>query len=217
MRKLLHPDSPWPPNARDSILTELLSLRSESNQTITTILSVVCLPITEAVFSKKRGYDFDTEELWHNLQEAFLKIIHRLDVSRRPKCISQKIYNDLVHDLHSLYLPEWKWRKEMLVVDGMAKRLASKVCCGSMESKLEAASEIRAKISFLESLKEDGSINEFEFLLLVATEVYRREIKEFANEQGRSYEAVKRRRQRLLKKIPDFRKTMSPEFEKPPL
>ncbi len=204
MRNVLGRDSPWPQSARDAILAELLALDPTRNSAVDLILLVVCLPIIESAFYKKRDYDLDHDDLWQNLIQVFFTVIRRLDIAQRPSSIPQKIFNDLHHDLYARYESVWDWNRRMVVYDDFAKAKADLRLVPSPEDEIQRASIQRDAIARLRRWRDEGRIDEFDFLLLTATEVYGREIKAFAAEKNLDYEAVKKRRQRLLKKISAF-------------
>jgi len=204
MRDVLRRDSPWPQSARDAIIAELLVFDPSCNAAVDQVLLVLCLPIIEAVFVRKRNYDPDRDDLWQTLIQVFFTVIRRLDISQRPSSIPQKIFNDLQHDLYARYESAWDWNRRMVVYDDFAKDKANLRLVPSPEDELQRASIQKDALARLRQWRDEGRIDEFDFLLLTATEVYGREIKEFAAEQNRDYEAVKKRRQRLLKKISTF-------------
>ncbi len=182
----------------------MLGLDTKRNSIVDKVLLALCLPIIESVFARKRKYDSNHDDLWQNLIHAFMAIIRRVDVSHRRAYLPQKIFNDLHHDLHAHYESAWDWNRRMVVYDDFAKAKADLLPVPSPEDELLRASIRSDALARLRQLRDTGCIDEFDFLLLTATEVYGREIKEFAAEQNREYQAVKKRRQRLLKKISSF-------------
>ena len=190
---------------KDEILRPIFQAHSEDqDQRWRTILLVIFWPGLESIHWKKRGWDLDPDERWQNIVWTFLQVICRVDVTKRPSRLVQKVFNDTVHHLHDEYRHEWDWmnRKRIKEADEI-ERLA-----GGAEDIAFATVELRdaqeAEIRRLHRHMQEGRISEADFLLLVGTRVYGNSVAEYAREAGLDYQVAKKRRQRVEAAIRQF-------------
>ena len=72
-----------------------------------TVLLVIFWPGLVSIHRRRHHWDEDAEELWQNLVWIFLQVLCRIDVTRRPNRLVQKVINDTIHDLHIEYRRNW--------------------------------------------------------------------------------------------------------------
>ena len=190
---------------KDEILRPIFQAhREDQDPRWRTILLVIFWPALESIHWKKRGWDLDPDERWQNILWTFLEVVCRIDVTKRPSRLVQKVFNDTVHHLHDEYRHEWDWmdRKRIKEADEI-ERLA-----GGAEDIAFATVELRdaqeAEIRRLHRHMQEGRISEADFLLLVGTRVYGNSVAEYAREAGLDYQVAKKRRQRVEAAIRQF-------------
>ena len=71
------------------------------------ILMAIFWPGLESIHGQKRHWDPDPDERWQNVTWTFLQVLCRIDVTRRPDRLVQKVYNDTVHHLYDEYRRTW--------------------------------------------------------------------------------------------------------------
>lgn len=160
------------------------------------ILLAMFWPALEAIHFEKRAWDSDPHERWQNIVWTFLQVLCRIDVSRRPERLLQKVFNDTVHRLHDEYRRAWNRTNREFTAD--AEEIDA--LAGGTEGIDFAGIELREaqeiEIARLRRHAEAGRISEADFLLLVGTRVYGKSIADYAREAGLDYQVAKKRRQR---------------------
>jgi len=161
-----------------------------------TILLVIFWPALRAIHCRKRAWDDDCDARWSNVIWAFLKVVCRIDVARRPDRLVQKVVNDTIHVLHEEYRREWdRASREVATDPDEIEKLAGAV--EGIDFDAMDAREVReAEIERLRSHMEAGCISEADFQLVVGTRLYGKLVREYAAAVGISFEAAKKRRQR---------------------
>jgi hypothetical protein len=183
---------------KDEVLRPIfMTHRKDHDPRWRTVLLVIFWPGLESIHRRKRGWDPDPDERWQNLVWTFLKVICRIDVSRRPDRLVQKVINDTLHHLHDEYRRAWNAKAlEIFPEDDNEFELL----CGGEESIGYALVELRElqemEIKKLRFHVEEGRISDSDFLLLVGTRVYGNSIADYAREAGLDYQVAKKRRQR---------------------
>jgi hypothetical protein len=181
------------------------------------VLLTIFWPGLQSIHFRKRRWDPDPEELWHNLAWIFLEVLCRIDVRSRPKRLVQKVVNDTAHLLHDEYRRIWNRAtrekaadpEEMEELSGFVDEIDTIY----MELREIQELEIRRLRGHLEA----GRITEADYLLLVGTRVYGKPVVDYAREMGLAYQAVKKRRlraeaviRRFHEEIDKLREPMSP-------
>jgi hypothetical protein len=170
------------------------------------VLLAIFWPGLESIHYQKRGWDADPDERWQNITWTFLQVLCRIDVTRRPDRLVQKVFNDTVHHLHDEYRRAWnrtnrEFTAEPEEIDALA---------GGVEGIDFAAVELREaqeiEINRLREHLDAGRITEADFLLLVGTRVYGQSLADYAREAGLDYQVAKKRRQRAEAVIRRFEK-----------
>ena len=161
-----------------------------------TILLVIFWPALRAIHYRKRAWDDDCDARWSNVTWAFLKVICRIDVARRPDRLVQKVVNDTIHVLYEGYRQEWDRSSREIATDpDELEKLAGAV--EGIDFDAMDAREVReAEVERLRSHMKAGRISEADFHLIVGTRLYGKLVREYAAEAGISFQAAKKRRQR---------------------
>jgi hypothetical protein len=173
------------------------------------ILLVVFWPALLSLHFRKRHWDKDPDELWHNIAWTFLEVVCRIDVQRRPERLVQKVVNDTAHHLHDEYCRIWDraGREESAGTEALASIAASPEDDPYHMYLLLEAQEL--EIRRLRGHLDAGRITEADYLLLVGTRVYGKPVADYAREMGFPYQAVKKRRQRAEAAIRRFHEEIS--------
>ena len=190
---------------KDDILRPIFQAHAEDgNHRWRTILLTVFWPGLRSIHFRKRHWDPDADERWQNIAWAFLQVICRVDVGRRPDRLVQKVFNDTVHHLYDEYRRTWYHVSRERAVD--SKAIAE--LAGGTEGIDLTGIELRDAQEFeTRRLREHvamGRISEADFLLLVGTRVYGQSVAEYASEAGLDYQVAKKRRQRAKAAIERF-------------
>jgi hypothetical protein len=169
-----------------------------------TILLVIFWPGLLSLHLQKRHWDEDPDELWDNLTWTFLKILPRIDVTRRPDRLVQKVINDTAHHLHDEYRRNWDRleREENLAFEQL-ESLAASDEIDPLAIFLDREEEKKA-INRLREHVDAGRITEIDLFLIVSTRVYGKQVADCARELGLAYQAAKKRRQRAEEAIRRF-------------
>lgn len=186
---------------KDHVLLPILQAHGEDGDPRwRTILLAIFWPALESIWRRKRHWDSDPDALWANVVWAFLRAVFRLDPSKRGSRLVQKIVNDIFHGLHDDYRRDWRRAAREVATD------PGELAGHDVEDEREAAAatlrlEQEARIQVLKAHRAAGRINDPDFLLLVGTQVYGRQLADCARESGITYEVAKKRQQRAIRAI----------------
>jgi hypothetical protein len=195
----------WRDPRTDGILRSIFDAHAEDNDPRWhSILLLVFWPALEFIYFKKCRWVSDPSERWVRITWAFIQVLCRIDVTRRPDRLAQKIFNDTLHRFYSECRRGWnRMRREYAVDPEVIDVLA-----GGVEDLDIAAADLRraqeASIGRLRQHVEGGWISEADFLLLVGTRVYRKSVADYARDSGLNYQVAKKRRQRAEAAIARF-------------
>jgi len=168
------------------------------------VLLAIFWPGLQSIHFRKRRWDRDPEELWHNIAWTFLEVLCRIDVRSRPERLGQKVVNDTAHHLHDEYRRIWdRANKERAADPEEMEGLSGLVTeINTVDMELREAQEL--EIGRLREHLEAGRITEADYLLLVGTRVYGKPVVDYAREMGVAYQVAKKRRQRAEAVIRGF-------------
>lgn len=184
-------------NLTDEVLRPIFKAHAEGGDyRWRTILLVIFWPGLRSINWEKRGWDPDLKERWQNIVWTFLQVVCRVDVSRRPDRLVQKVINDTIHHLHDEYRRIWKVKsREIPPEDGVLDFMVGD-SEGLDYARIALCYAQRAEIRRLKNHMEGGRISEADYLLLVGTRVYGKSLPDYSREMGLDYEAAKKRRLR---------------------
>jgi hypothetical protein len=190
---------------KDEILRPIFKAHDEDQDPgWRTILTAIFWPALESIHWKKRGWDPDPDDRWENILWVFVEVICRIDVTKRPCRLVQKVFNDTVHRLHDEYRREWvHMEREKATEASQLEDLAPRAeDIGFAAIELRDAQE--AEIRRLQQHMQEGRISEADFFLLVGTRVYGHSVADYAREARLGYQVAKKRRQRAEATIRRF-------------
>ena len=210
---------------KDEVLRAIFQAHAENvDPRLRTILLVIFWPGLESIHWKKRSWDRDPDERWQNIVWTFLQVVCRVDVKRRSDRLASKVINDTFHHLHDEYRRIWDRtehetsveREELeafVDTDELNAALAGEVV-GVNFAALELHETQAIVIRCLREHLDAGRITEADYLLLVGTRVYGKQVVDYAREMGLAYQVAKKRRQRAEAAIRRFQEKID-EFRKP--
>lgn len=193
----------------DEVLRPIFDAHAESgDHRWRTILLVIFWPGLESIHWRKQGWDADIEERWQNIVWTFLKVVCRIDISRRPDRLVQKVINDTVHHLHDEYRKIWKIKCMEITFedDGVEFMVGDSEEIDYAHIALRYAQ--RAEIRRLKKHMDESRISEGDYLMLVGTRVYGKPLLDYSLERGLDYEAAKKRRLRAEAAIHSYEKNV---------
>lgn len=197
---------------KDEVLRPLFAAHAaDEDPRWRTILLVIFWPGLLSIHWKKRFWDRDPEDLWHNIAWTFLEVLCRIDVKLRPNQLVQKVINDTTHHLHDEYLCLWDSAKGEFAVEPEVLEALADIVEVNLTAGIELQEAQELEIRRLREHLEAGRITEADYLLLVGTRVYGKSVADYAREKGLAYQAVKKRRQRAEAAIRGFEK-INPEI-----
>ncbi len=190
---------------KDEILRPILAANAaRQDSRWRTILLVIFWPGLLSLHFQKRHWDEDRDGLWDNITWTFLNILPRIDVTRRPDRLVQKVINDTAHHLHDEYRRIWdRLEREESVECGELDSVAAGPEDCPFEIVLNREEEELA-IRGLRDHVDAGRITEVDLFLIVSTRVYGKQVADCARELGLAYQAAKKRRQRAEEAIRRF-------------
>ena len=168
------------------------------------ILLVIFWPGLTSIHFQKRGWDTDQHERWQNIVWAFLQVVCRVDVTRRPERLVQKVFNDTIHRLHDEYRRTWNRTNHELATDPEELNALAGGSAGIDLAGIESREAQEIEVRRLRGHLEAGRISEGDFLLLIGTRVYGQSVVDYAREVGLDYQVAKKRRQRAEAVIDRF-------------
>lgn len=190
---------------KDEILRPILAANAATREPCwRTILLVIFFPGLLLLHFQKRHWDKDPDELWGNLIWTFLRILPRIDVTRRSDRLVAKVINDTAHHLHDEYRRNWdRAEREKSVEYEEFLSVPAGLEAGPFAIVLEREEQELA-VRRLREHVDAGRITEVDFHLIVGTRVYGKQVAECAKELGLAYQAAKKRRQRAEAAIRRF-------------
>lgn len=190
---------------KDEILRPILAANAALRDPCwRTILLVIFWPGLLSLHLQKRHWDPDGDELWDNLTWTFLRILPRIDVTRRHNRLVQKVINDTVHHLHDEYRRIWdRLEREEHIEVQQLQLLAASEDVNPLMIFLDREEE-KIAIGRLREHVDAGRITEIDLFLIISTRVYGKQVAECARELGLAYQAAKKRRQRAEEAIRRF-------------
>jgi len=182
---------------KDNVLRPIFQAHKEDDDSRwRTILMVIFWPGLEAIHSRKRRWDSDSEARWSNVIWAFLQSVCGVDVAKRPDRLAQKVMNDTTHKLHDEYREEWDRSSREIATDPQELEEASPCVEWADFDAVDTRDEQEAEVRRLRKHLEAGIISEENFQLIVDTRIYGMTIREWAVENGITVQAAKKRRKR---------------------
>lgn len=198
-------DRSWKDPSKDEVLRPIFTAHSEDeDHRWRAILLAIFWSGLESIHFQRRGWNQDDEDRWQEVVWTFLELLCRIDLSRRPARLAQKVLNDTVrHYYHEVRKRLSCGDLEVLVEPGEIECVAGAICenaFAAFEDREEKEPEIRR----LREHVEAGRISEEAFMLLVGTKVYGNSLADYARETGLDYQVAKKRRQRAEATIARF-------------
>jgi DNA-directed RNA polymerase specialized sigma24 family protein len=180
----------------DWLLRAILERIATGEHELRSILLLGFWPFLVTTFHRKRHWDDEPDSRWQSLQWCFVKAITRIDLKRRPERLAQKILNDTTHFLHDECKADWDRTKREHPEEPQEME---KIC--SPQEAMEFAQVDLKRLQEEQSrrfrrLLNEKQITEADCFLLMATHIYGRSVREYADSVGISYETAKKRHQR---------------------
>ncbi len=193
---------------KDSVLRAIATARDEDRHPLwVNVLLLLFWPGLLNLFGTKWRWDpDDPEERWQTILTAFVAAVARLDVRRRPERLAGKIMNDTFHEAYRAYEARWEEKGLAPPADPEVLDAREDSVPGVNFDAMELREAQQRRIAEYRQALEAGVIGELDFLLLTATAVYGKSIAACAEERGVAYESVKKRRQRAVRAITEWRK-----------
>ncbi len=190
---------------KDDILRPIFEAHTEDQDSrLRAVLLVIFWPGLESIHFQKRGWDPDPHERWQNITWAFLQVLCRIDLSKRPDRLVQKVFNDTVHRLFDEYRRTWNRTNHELATDPEELNALAGDTEGIDLVGIELREAQESAIQRLREHLEADRISEADFLLLIGTRVYGKSVVDYAREVGLDYQVAKKRRQRAEAVISRF-------------
>lgn len=193
---------------KDEVLRPILAAHAEDRATHwRTVIIVLFWPRLRAVCHKREHWDRDVDALWANTLWAFLQSVCHHDLTRRSHLLFRQLTNSATRRLGDEYRKARRRTAFEVPTDPeIVERLAGGTKdCGPSGLELQEEQDLR-----IERLREHlaaGRISETGFHILVGTSVYGKGLHEYAKEEGLSYQAAKKRRQRAEAAIRRYEKS----------
>jgi hypothetical protein len=193
---------------KDSVLRAITTARDEDRHPLwMNVFLLIFWPGLLNLFGTKRRWDPDApDERWQTIITAFVAAVARLDVRRRPERLAGKIMGDTFHEAHRAYKACWEERGLAPAVDPEVFEVREDAVPGVNFEAMELREAQQRRLAEYRQALETGVIGELDFLLLTATAVYGKSIADYAEERGVTYESAKKRRQRGLAAVAEWRR-----------
>jgi len=173
----------------------------------------------------------DPSNRWQNILWGFVKTIEILEIDRRSDHLVRKVCNDTKNRVYREYKRTWQWEKrhveyveapmEANEIDPYLLRmpLASDKPSSAREKprnrpldpktaatdpdlvNIELRDTRQAAVQWLEEFAQTRKIREADLLLYIGTQIYGKPLAECAEEHELTYEAAKKRCQRIRNRI----------------
>jgi hypothetical protein len=187
-----------PPDVEDAVLRDLRACYLEEPGPLWhTVLTLVYFPALSSIHAKTRRWAAFPDVLWSDVHWAFLQAITKTDPSSCPAGMARKLYDNTFEGLRRLYKREWR-HAEREKPSGDLDFPGNEP--GSPEpgyAALEHRDEGDRALERLRALAEKGAFPRDDLDLFLATRVEGVGLEEAATARGISYQAAKKRCQRM--------------------
>lgn len=169
---------------------------------IAALLLLALWPALVAIFASSRKRFRDYQDLWSEVQWAFLETSWRYPLEQRPARIASNLKLDTLKKLRALerqrsrQLQVTKSLLERARADGLDLATAAPEPEESASAADAARDALKAFRQACERAVREGLISDFDRLLVTSTRLYGQDLKTYARERRLSYEMAKKRRQR---------------------
>lgn len=192
---------------KDAILRAIAEAKDEDQHPLwNSVLVFFFWPGLLTIFSKRRTWDPDPDELWQTIVTEFLEAVSRLDVRRRRTRIASKLINDTYSRTYRAYEPKWRTLDREHAVEPEHIEPFMAAAPGIDFAAIELRELQEQRIAFFREAFAAGVVGEDDLFLLIGTDVYGQSIADYARACGASYQALKKRRQRARKAIDAWRR-----------
>lgn len=161
----------------------------------------------------------DSYILW-----AFIRVLHNLNLDVRQVRLGQKILNDVQYDVRLFYKTDRELTakfRQLLTQENTEDDGERGFPAPPIEDGAFAAVEHRHDSDWacarLDALVRQGRISETDYLILLGCYLYEEPLKEIAERLGLTYDAARKRRQRVAKYFRENARKMSPDTGLNPL
>jgi len=202
--KFMHSQESTEGIAKDELLKEVfLHVQGAPHHLWDCFLSLIFWPMLDNLFHRKSFWEpsNDLENFWHNLYQAFLEAIRGILAKSITNNLAFQVKLGTFSRLHDIYEKEWEWDKLKTTCINAVEELPSIVLPDTAPSLNIIKNSMHKQY---QTCLHQGIITESEFMILVGTNIYGKEIKDFVNETNSSYESLKKRRQRAQNKVQKF-------------
>ena len=195
----------WKDLCKDEVLRPIFAAHSkDEDPRWRAILLAIFWSGLESIHFQRRGWNSDDEDRWQEIAWTFLELLCRVDLTRRPARLAQKILNDTVQHYYD-EIRKTLSRRNLEVLAGPEEiELTAGGTCDKAFAAFEIREEKEPEIRRLREHMEAGRISDADFLLLVGTKVYGNSLADYAREVGIDYQVAKKRRQRAEARIKRF-------------
>ena len=154
---------------KNDVLRALFHAHTQSTDPrFRTILLVLFWTGLLSIHHQKRSWDADPDELWQNITWTFLQVLCRIDLTKRPSRLAQKVYNDTIHHLHDTYRHSWtRAQQETPAEPDRIIELAGAV--SGIDADIEQRQEHEKELAQLREHVVAGRLTEADYLLVVGT------------------------------------------------
>lgn len=213
--------------AADAVVRPLLlDFKRDPRATGHAPLLFMLWPHLDRIAARLRAIDEDPSSLASNIFWAFQRVLHRIDVDGRLKCLGQKLINDIQHDVRRHYTQERDLARQNLHLiadeeEAHDEGEGAGVRAPGVTDKGFADVDFRHDrdwaVAHIESLAQRRMIPRTGALVLIGCALYDRSIQEMADSLGLSYAAAKQGRLRALRYLETDTRFLSPHrLDTPP-
>ncbi|MCY3017541.1 MAG: hypothetical protein NTW87_00720 [Planctomycetota bacterium] len=194
--KFMRKGSSQDPRKNELLRAMLDAYKADNDRRWPVLLLVVFWPGLESLCLCRQLWESDLDELWQATVIVFLESLRRVDTTKRPTRLVQKIINDTAHHLHDEYRRRWRRTDGEVLTDWDTLQGLAANRLHYEPERLHVMDAHDAAVWRLRVHVDEGRISEADFNLVVGTRIYGHSISDYARSSGESYEALKKRRQR---------------------
>lgn len=181
----------------DNLLRELVRIhRAATDSRPSTILFLLFMPALISIQRCRCRWLPNADERWALICSCFLRALDRLDATRRPQRLGQKLLNDTARHLYDACAREWKVQARVTTLDPDDLDVLSGGVLDPTFEEIELRQTQDAAMRRLRSAVAAGVISQTDAYLVLGTRIYGAELADAARELGVPYERAKKRRQR---------------------
>jgi hypothetical protein len=183
--------------ATDELLWPVLQVSSQDRNEYWQAVILKCFwPSLWRLYERSRRWSQSAGDLWQDTLLAFLQVVRERDPNHHQQGVAQKILRWTRDRLRQSYRRHWRSARRQFSETDTGRVLdPSRIDEGF--ARIDMGDALKAEGRRLRGLRDEGLLSEADYRLLFCTRLLGEPLRSYAAKAGLSYEAARKRRQRV--------------------